>query len=304
MNENKLSLNYKTKLNAWRNNIPNIKNADNKTVTWVGKNHKKIYKYIIESYDNLNTLKSHLSTLSSILKLLNVNEEDRKKYSDESTDYNNQNNDKLKKQIMTPSRAKNFVTFSAIEHKRDEYKNKFENNKDDNKTNLIYLILCLFTYQAPIRHQYEDAEIVKKIPSTKDKNFILDDNNKYSIILNDDKVIKSHGKAIIKFDDKLNNIIYESLEAYPRKYLLSMISKPDIPLGIQNFNYILKDVFDGKRVGINIFRSSYISDKYKDPDFSIEKKDELAKEMRHSREIADLAYNKLNVKKTIDNVVK
>jgi len=300
---NNLTFDYKTKINTWKKHVPNIKSHDEK-MKWIGSNHAKIYKYIKSSYANLNTLKGHISVLGSMLKLLNVHPEFRKKYSDESTDLNNLQVEKSKKQEMTESRSKNFVTQEEIIKKRDEYRQLFMNNKRNVKYNFIYLILSLYTYNAPLRHQYHDAQIVDVLPNNEIRNFILVKDHKYSIVIKQDKVIRSHGPAIIEFNDDLNKVIKESLEAFPRKYLLSNLKNGKFPLGIQGFNGLLKNVFPNKRVGINIFRSSYITEKYKDPNFTIEGKEILAKNMRHSKEIADLAYNKKNIVDVLTNIIK
>ena len=46
-------------------------------------------------------------------------------------------------------------------------------------------------------------------------------NNKYFVVIRNDKVIRSHGPAQFELSEELNNVISESLQAFPRKYILS-----------------------------------------------------------------------------------
>ena len=81
-------------------------------------------------------------------------------------------------------------------------------------------MLSLYTHQPPNRQIYRSMLIVDKIPGN-NNNFILKKGNKYYVIIQDDKVISTYGSATFELNDNLNNIINESIKAYPRKYIIS-----------------------------------------------------------------------------------
>ena len=47
-----------------------------------------------------------------------------------------------------------------------------------------------------------------------------------------------------------------------------------------------------KKIGVDIFRSAYITHKYTSPNFTYKMKEDLARQMRHSIKIAETEYNK------------
>ena len=294
---NDLSQNYKDKISVWSNNIPEIKKHD-QSYKWIGNHHKTIYTYIKTAYTNLNTLKSHISVLASMLKLLGTHPLYQKKYSYESTDLAKEVQNISEHQELAPNR--NFVSLDEIEARRDELLELFRNNKSNNKLNLQSLMLSLYTYQPPIRQNYKDMLIVDKIPDNNNNNFILKKGNKYYVVIQDDKVVNTYGPANFELNDKLNNIIDESLQAYPRKYILSLMSDPNKPLGKQNFERLLNECMPNKKLSVDLLRSAYITHYYNKPNFTLAQKNDLAKKMRHSVNIAMLSYQKMNIPYVID----
>ena len=284
--------NYNDKISTWKKNIPEIKKHDN-DLKWIGIHHKKIYDYIKNTYHNLNSLKSHISILSGILKFLNIHPRYKKKYSLESTELSKKVQYISNNQELSQSRKQNYISFDDIVKKRDELKNLFFINPTHNKYNLMYLILCLYTYQPPIRQEYKDMKIIKIIPKNKLKNYLLNNNGKYSVIIKYDKVIRSHGPINFELSETLNNIINESLLAFPRTYILSNLQNGNMPMTKSSFENLLYSCFDNKKIGVDILRSAYITHKYNDKNFNINMKNDLAKQMRHSYMVADSQYNKI-----------
>ena len=92
----------------------------------------------------------------------------------------------------------------------------------------------------------------------KKQNYLLRKNNKFFVVIRNDKVIKSHGPDQFELPNELNNVIYESLEAFPRKYILSTQRDGDRPIGKQGFESLLRQCFSPQRVTVDILRSSYI----------------------------------------------
>ena len=290
-----LSKNHQDKVKTWLNNVPGIKGSLN-NLNWVNKHHKKIYNYINDTYTKKNSLKSHISTLGQVVKLLG-NEHAYNKYSAESTAIQHQVSKQNKEQQIDPERLNNFVCFRDIVKRRDEFKKRFEEAPNDNKLNLSHLLLSLYTYQPPLRQDWKDVLITeKKPPVNTDQNYLWKQKNgKYILFLNHDKVTHAYGKAQLELPAELNRIIDISLEMFPRKYVLSLIKNGEKPAGKQNFERLLNEAFAPRKVSIDLLRSAYIIEKYKNKKMSLAQKEELAKKMRHSTSTAEENYNKINV---------
>jgi hypothetical protein len=290
-----LSKNHQDKIRTWLNNVPGLKGSLD-DLDWVNKHHKKIYNYIKDTYTKKNSLKSHISTLGQVVKLLG-NEKAYNEYSAESTAIQKQVSKQNKEQQTDPDRLNNFVCFDDIVKRRDEFGKRFEEAPNDNKLNLSHLLLSLYTYQPPLRQDWKDVLITeKKPPVNTDQNYLWKQKNgKYTLFLNHDKVTHAYGKAQFDLPDELNKIIDKSLERFPRKYVLSLIRNGEKPAGKQNFERLLTELFAPRRVSIDLLRSAYIIDKYNDKKMSLAQKEELAKKMRHSASTAEANYNKVDV---------
>ena len=299
-----LSNNYNEKISTWRNGISAIKDHD-VGLNWIYKNHKRIYDYIKKKYTNKNTLKLHISVLAGVIKMLKGDKSKiYQKYSLEATNLMKDIQDSyLDNTHISKNRVDNFVTLQEIETQRDELGKLFNEDRSDNKLNLQYLLLCLYTYQPPIRQEYKDMLIVNKIPNDHD-NFILNQNGKYYIIIQHDKVSKKYGAAKFLLSDTLNAIIKQSLISYPRQYILSLVNNPNKPIGKQMFENLLHSCFPDKKVSVDILRSAYITDKYNNKHFTMRDKEELAKLNRNSVFMASTVYHKIdNREKSIDDII-
>ncbi len=276
-------------INAWRNKqiVPNIPKS-NKQLGWVKKHHKKIYEYIKTHYKTNNSIKTHLVTLGKILRL--SSNPIWKKYSKEATDLNMEVVERGKKQLLTDEEIKNWMSYEDIIKKREELKKK---HKQSLKDHFNYLILCLYTYQAPLRGEWSDMKIwTKNTPVPKDKNNYITNTH---IIINHDKVSSKIGRGEIKIDDNnLLNILNESFILYPRSFVLTQLQKSNIndPLLTGGLRRMLNQIFKPKKVGTNILRKSYITNFYKsNPTYK--QKEDLSKKMRSSVFMAETAYRKI-----------
>ena len=139
----------------------------------------------------------------------------------------------------------------------------------------------------------------------KKQNYLLNKNGKYYVVIRDDKVIKSHGPAQFELSNELNNVINISLEAFPRKYILSTQREGSKQIGKQGFESLLKQCFSPQRVTVDILRSAYITHFYSDPRKTLAQKEDLAKLMRHSAIIAQREYQKIDIQNVAhpDNLV-
>ena len=278
------------KINTWRNAL-DIKPS--KGYQWIFNNFDDIYGYIQE-YENIDSRRSHLNNLAQMMKYLNK-ESLYKKLSEEATDLNKEIVKNADNQELSEDRKLNYVSYEDLIKVREERKKLWKLNPENNKLNQQYLILALYTMQPPLRQDYKDMQIVEERPAEDDKNYLWKKANKYVIVLNKDKVYKTYGRAEIPLSTELSSIIDDSLAMFPREYILSTLRDGNKELGKQNFERIVNEIFSPKKVSVDILRSAYISHMYADPNFSRNQKKELAELMRHSIEIADQTYNKINI---------
>ena len=123
------------------------------------------------------------------------------------------------------------------------------------------------------------------------------------VVIRNDKVIKNHKPAQFELSNELNNVINDSLEAFPRKFILSIQRDGRKPIQKQGFESLLKQCFSPQRVTVDILRSAYITQFYSDPRKTLKDKDELARLMRHSSKFAEREYNKIDLGNVPDPLV-
>ena len=261
---------------------------------WFFKHHKRVHDFIISNYTNLNSQRSHLSTLAKMYKVFKGTYSYLyRKYSNESIKLQKKIENESLDQKISDHRKYNYITIKQIEQQRDILEKSFHEFSAKNKTNLQYLLLCLYTLQPPLRQDYKNMLIVHdKVPNKKD-NFLLKKQNKYFIVIQHDKVIRQHGPATLQLNDQLNTIIDESLSCYPRHYLISLVSCPDKPMSKHSFETLLKECFQNKNIGVDLIRSAYITDKYNNKTLSMRQKEDLALKMRNSVRVAQTIYHKI-----------
>lgn len=288
-----LSKIYEQRISVWKKNILTIKKHDH-NFNWIVKNHKLIENFIKSNYTNLNSLRSHLSTLTAIIKhKKGENSRIYKHYSKKAIAIQKKIEDGYKDQTLPKNRVGNHVSFEEIEKRREQLKELFNENKTDHKLNLQYLLLALYTYQPPLRQDYKDMMIVQdKVPNKKE-NFLLKKRDQWFVIIQQDKVIRAQGSAVFELNQLLGKIINVSLMFFPRKYILSALKDPNKPIGKQGFEKLLRDCFENKKVTVDILRSAYVTNKYNDNTFSMRQKEDLARSMRHSVSIAQRIYHKI-----------
>jgi hypothetical protein len=300
---------YQNNINSWLNNT-NIKktckdvSVDN--LKWLIDAHKEVYEYInipIEKVKNgakVNikrmdaTIRANLNTLAQVLKKLDRND---------LYDIYIKKMDVVIKdmQIKTENnplegdQLSNFVEWKNILLKRKQLKERYLKDKKKTHNNQQYLAYCLMTYIPPLRSEYADMKIIKKIEDNNNiDNFLLIIKNEYTIIINKDKVSNAKGGTELSINNNtLKSIINDSLKNYPRTYILSLQRNGNKPLGYQHFYNILVDAFEneGKKVSIDVFRKSFLTEFYskiQEP----RKERQIAQQMRHSVSTAKDTYRR------------
>ena len=95
-------------------------------------------------------------------------------------------------------------------------------------------------------------------------------------------------------------ILNNSFIAFPRKYLFTQIRNTNNVMNSREYGRHLKGIYKDKNLSISILRASYISWFYKN-NVDILSREQLAKQMRHSRHTAELLYCKIDTNACITN---
>lgn len=307
------TVSHKEKVRTWMNQIflkgikrndpkyPELSEKMKENLKWIKKNHKKIYDYI-KKYENQNTIKTHLNDLGVILRdYFSVGNEIYSKYLNESLKLKKEIEEELKEQKLSPKEIKNFVTLDDIIEKRKELKEKFEENPKDRKIMFQYLFISLQSYIPPLRRQeYRNMEIVTELPTKKKKNYLFENEyseKKYTVIINKDKVSKKKGSDKFTIESKtLQKIIDKTLLYFKRKYLFSGLRNGDKPINKDVYTKnVVNKIFEKekKHATLNTYRKAYVTYYWNKPNFSKKDKENLARRMRHSVDMADLNYKKI-----------
>lgn len=158
-----------------------------------------------------------------------------------------------------------------------------------------YLALASMVLQPPVRGDWGDVGFsVDDDPSTFVNNYVFDDMGDEYLMINSDKVSNKSGPGYIKLTDEFRFALNVSRIVHPRRWVFQ--SSDGSPLGVQNMtNYLrfMKHPNTGKRMnqGVQLLRSSYITWYYSQlPDHN--SKLQLAHQMRHSWQTAEIHYNK------------
>lgn len=286
-----LTKNQQSKIRVWENK-GDISGSNLKDLEWTAIEHKDIADFINERYTNDSSKKSHYSVLAFMCKEYDK-EKEAKKYSQLASNLQHAYEEEEKLQKVKPSRVKNYITWDELIAKRKELKEIFEKNEDDIANMYKYLIICLYSYIPPIRLEYSNMELIDKKPPKNENNYIWLDDGEYKVVINKDKVSSTYGRAVLPIESEtLTKLIKKTFKLFKRKYLISQIKDGDKPLTKQGMERLLYQMFEPKRVSVDIYRSVYVTKKYSE-NINLKQKEELAKKMRHSVAVAEKTYKKI-----------
>jgi len=279
---------FKTWNNLIFNGEKSMTNLD-----WIGDNHDEISKFITDHYKSKASQHSHLSSLAVYFRDINKNSETRKKYGQASLVIGKEHEKIVEQNKQLENRP--LITHEQIIKIRDMLKNHEFETFDDNQK---YLIFSLYTMMYPLRKEWTDVEILNGYKgSNPNKNYIIVDDfkkKKTSYELHLASGVKKHGELILPLTRNLSKIIWQSVQKYPRKYILSSKIDRNQPLTKDSFGIILKNY----NLGIDQIRSSRTTHEFHKPDITRERKEDMATKMRTSVDMLDKYYNKVqNIKK-------
>ncbi len=207
-------------------------------------------------------------------------------------------NNKIGKNELTEKEKENWIDFEELKAQYILYANKLEfndNYKFQNKTffNLRdTLLMGLFVLMPPTRiGNYRDMLIRKKVSRrtyNKKYNYLVIDEDKYSMIFNQYKTAKQLGEIKIKITDEiiiklleqylLERDLFNALNKINNNYKLftnkhgEFLAQSQITNGLKK---ISKEICD-KELSCNMFRHIFLTD-YQSKEHTIEQKIEMAR---------------------------
>jgi cell division protein FtsI/penicillin-binding protein 2 len=260
----------------------------------------KDYDNIIEKLEKLalTTRRNYLSSILVILRAYNKKSYDGvlDKYKKLLAELNEQYNLKINSHEKSDKQKENWMELSELKKGLKLYKNQIKDRdiKDKeklNKTDLDllkkYLVVALYTAQAPVRLNYANMEIINSAKDIKPKqNYLLiKGRNKKTFVFQEYKTAKTNGRVDKIVPKELNSILNFYLKYNKSKYLLN--DSKGNPITANALGKLITKAFDftGKKVTLNLLRHIYISSNI-DLD-AIKKQKELATDMMHGLEMQE-----------------
>ena len=261
-------------------------------IYWIITHPDEVLEWILKKSDVLSTQKSYIIAVLAIFKHnegLKIQLKKNydiwfKKFTeiDEAITQRYKTNEPSEKQLNA------YVEFKDIVKKRDE----LEDGSMDK------LLLGFYSYIRPLRADFNAVRIYRKsenedvIPAEdkREANYILfSDEKDVHLILNEFKTQRHHNKYDKKLPDELVKELKLSLKKLPREWLfVDKFGKPYVATNSYTkwANRTLNRLF-GKPLTITMIRHSFISSLDQNA-LTILEKEEIAKEMAHSRGMQEL----------------
>lgn len=172
----------------------------------------------------------------------------------------------IQKQEKTETQQESWVEknavneiFSDLKKNADAIMKKQKYTLSDLQEIQNYIIIALLggIFISPRRSKDFCDFKIRNIDTSKD-NYM--DKNKF--IFNSYKTAKTYGKQDVDIPVKLKNIIAKWIKINPTEYLLFDANMNK--LSAVKLNQRLNKIFDGKKVGVNQLRHTYLTDKFAD----------------------------------------
>jgi len=138
------------------------------------------------------------------------------------------------------------------------------------------ILLSCYTYIEPRRSQ-DYCDFVIKNPDTEKDNYMIEIDKKFFFVFNSYKTSRVYGQQRVEVPKKLADMITRWSQISHTKYML-MLYKRQAPFSPPNLCHALYDIFDGRRVSVNLLRHLYLA-QYARQD---EERREVARRMGHS----------------------
>jgi len=289
-----------------KKNRPKISQNSINTYTSILKNlfkkfHKEGDEFNINWFENEDVIIKHLKDIkpnirktiySSLISITddNHNKKYKKEMMSDAEHYRSEN----LKQNKTESQEKNWVSQDDVKKKVNEMIKSVKGlwNKDDltkqeyKKLQDLILVSLTSGIYIPPRRAVDWVDFVIKDIDDKNDNYLKKDEFHFNKYKGSDK----KGEQVIKVPKELLTLIKKFIKINPHKYLL--VDTQNKKMNSIKLNQHLERIW-GKKAGVNIFRHSFISEKY--PIFNV---DELKKDAEKMGSSANMMLETYIKKKT------
>jgi len=271
--------------------------------------HEKVYN-LIKLSKSPNTRNTRLFAIKYILELQEAPQElidQYAKYNLEVKELVAQNYEDNKKSEKEDA---NWLSLKELETILDGYEKKLPkhiNTMDDYKKVMRFLILKIHMH-LPLRNDLADAKIfnnptaeqLEAIDKNRDINYIIVENDKVYYINNQYKTKKKYGQNKVT----LNKDVAKDLVDYAQEIIDYttdndfLVNSDRSKMNRNSYTKFVKSIFapHGKNLSTTMIRHIVVSELYdlKPEDAEkIQKKNELAKNMGHSRQVQEKVYAKI-----------
>ena len=284
-------------------------------IRWVAKCFNKLKEFVqtYSGYTKDTTRRIQYETIAWILISIN-----KKKHKEDSRWFWNQAmflQDKIDKardeNLFTDDQLQNYVSYSEMLKTQQKWNKAWLQDPKNVKLNIYHLLLALNTLIPPMRKNYHDMEFWRKkeAPPVNETNYLWEQYpSRWTMVVNYDKVenkrrAKDYDRQEMKLEDeiegvtngkKLNEIINKSLVYLPRDYVLPGIRNKDAPMNRNSYDKAFQTIFN-KKVTQNVIRKAYVNHFYGKSSLGVKK--QIAYKMRHSVQVAEQSYQKINIPK-------
>lgn len=138
------------------------------------------------------------------------------------------------------------------------------------------ILLSCYTHIEPRRSQ-DYCDFVIKNPDQEKDNYMLEVDKKFFFVFNSYKTSKIYGQQRVEIPKKLADMITRWTQITNTRFMF-MLYKREAPLSPPNLCHVLYDIFDGRKVSVNLLRHLYLA-QYAKQD---EERREVARRMGHS----------------------
>ena len=204
------------------------------------------------------------------------------KYQEELKSFIQEFKEKEDDQTLTEDEQKKWLCWSCIEETRDRVLADF-NDEPSWELYQDYLILCLYTFQEPVRLDYAPMRFVEEAPTDSIENFCVLKDGKAKFILNDYKTAHKYGTLSWDAPDSLAKVLTMWRRLNKTEWLL-VKGKDKRPMTTQDLGLAIKDIFvrmTNTPATLNIIRHAYRTDLHAGEPSLAEQK-ETARRMGHS----------------------
>ena len=266
-------------------------------IYWIITHPDEVLEWILKKSDVLSTQKSYIISVLAIFKHNEGLKIQLKKHYDvwfkKFTEIDEAITQRYKTNEPSEKQLNAYVEFKDIVKKRDSLE----------EGSIDKLLLGFYTYIRPLRADFNAVRIYRKtgedddripVENKREANYIIfeDDNGNdkdVHLILNEFKTQRHHNKFDKKLPDELVKELKASLKKIPREWLfVDKFGKPYVATNSYTkwANRALNRLF-GKPLTITMIRHSFISSLDQNT-LTILEKEEIAKEMAHSRGMQEL----------------